>query len=162
MEATFTISERDYERAMMLFYRPTPKATAIYAIHAAVFVLLAIFAPPNLDRIAALALIGGVAGGLLFHFVVYPFFAKRHYRKYKLIQEPFTIQLKDDGVLIQSDDNRGLIKWEHMHKWRQNDRYVLIYPMPKLFYIVPKTVGETGFDIAVLVEALRTNVGKPS
>ena len=160
MEATFSITERDYVRAMMLFYRPRFLAAAAYAFIAIAFGLFAIFGPPRWDQLAIIGLVGGVASGLLTHFVVYPFFAKRHYRKYKGIHERFIIQLKDEGVWFESPDASGLTRWENIYRWRQNNNYLLIYLMPRLYQIIPKAVADSGFDLSLLIETLQSRVGK--
>ena len=162
MEATFTITERDYVRAMTLFSRITRKGASIYLVIVLALVLAALILRHPLSLLAIGALVGGIVGGVSFHFGVTPFMARRHYRKYKAIQEPFTIQLMDDGVRIESADNRGIVKWGKIFKWRQNDSYVLIYLMPRLFYVVPKSVSDSGFNVTSLIEALASKVGKAS
>ncbi|MGJ7606903.1 YcxB family protein [Variovorax sp. LT1R20] len=46
-----------------------------------------------------------------------------------------------------------------MLKWRQDDRFVLLYLMPRLFHVLPKSVASQGFDVAALVERLNRHVG---
>jgi hypothetical protein len=44
-------------------------------------------------------------------------------------------------------------------RWRQNERFILIYPMPAMFYIVPKAIAGNGFDVSLLVQRLTSQVG---
>ena len=46
-----------------------------------------------------------------------------------------------------------------MHRWRQDERYILVYLMPRLFHVVPRRVAEQGFDVAALEAALARHVG---
>ncbi len=161
MEATFTITERDYVRAMVLFSKIKRKAASIYLAIVVALALAALILPFPFWLFAIGPLVGGIVGGVLFHFGLTQFMAKRHYRKYKAIQEPIAIQLKDEGVWFESADYSGVVKWEKIYRWRQNNNYLLIYPMPRLFHIIPKTVADSGFDLSSLIETLQTKVGKP-
>lgn len=155
MEATYTITERDYVRAIMLFSKLTRKvAILVLAVYLALAVAVVILSVP-----LWLLAIGGIVG-VSYHFTITPYVSRRHYRKYKAIQGPITVQLKDEGVWIQSEDGSTIVKWEKIYRWRQNNNYVLIYLMPRLFYIIPKTVTESGFDLSSLIETLQTKVGK--
>ena len=160
MEATYTISERDYVRAMKLFSKITPKVASIYAISIVALALTAFFGSPVLGAGAIGGLIGGLVVVVLGRLIASPLRAKRHYRKYKAIHEPITIQLKAEGVGFATADGSGVIKWEKIFKWRQNDNYLLIYPMPRLYHIVPKAIANSGFNLSSLIEILQSKVGK--
>lgn len=161
MKATFKISEQDYVNAMKLFARPTPRLLYIYLAAALVLAALARFGGVIVSAGATGGLAGGIIAILLGRYIVTPFMARRHYRKYKAIQEEFAVELLEDGVRISSPDAEGKITWGKMLKWRQNESYVLIYPMPRLFHIIPKSVAAQGFDLQALTDELQRNVGKP-
>ena len=162
MATEYKISEVDYVRAMKLFSIITPKIAAMYAAAIAVLGVAAVFGPPVLKGGAIGGLIGGGVVIILGRLIVNPFLARRHYRKYKAIQEPIYIQLKDDGIEFSTADGKGLLRWEKIFKWRQNEDYVLIYPMPRLYHIVlkivPKTIKESGFDLLALTKTLEARV----
>ena len=44
-------------------------------------------------------------------------------------------------------------------QWRQNKQLILIYGMPILYYIVPKSIQREGFDIPLLIQRLTEHVG---
>lgn len=92
-------------------------------------------------------------------FVQVPRRARRHYRQYKGIQEPITLELMDAGLKFSSADSEGILQWSKVYQWRQNDRFILIYTMPIMFHIVPKLVARDGFDIPLLVQRLAEHVG---
>lgn len=162
MEAKYRISEKDYVNANKLFGKLTPKITLTYLIASLLLIISAVFGPPILKGGA----IGGLAGGLIVtlvaKFIASPLIAKRHYRKYKAIHDEFTVQLLDDGVNFISSTGEGKVGWDSILKWRHNEGYILIYPMPKLYHIVPKSISESGFDIQLFIERLTNNVGKNS
>jgi Na+/melibiose symporter-like transporter len=92
-------------------------------------------------------------------FVRIPNRARRHYREYKGIQEPFTAELTDTGIWFSSADGEATATWSKVLHWRQNDQLILVYRMPILYYIVPKSIGREGFDIPLLVRRLTEHVG---
>ncbi|MBU1776611.1 MAG: YcxB family protein [Gammaproteobacteria bacterium] len=161
MKATYRISEQDYVNAMKLFAKLTPRLMMIYLVSALALAALALFG----GVIASAGAIGGLTGGiiaiLIGRYIVMPIMARRHYRKYKAIQEEFAIELLEYGVRLSSPDAEGKITWGKMLKWRQNESYVLIYPMPRLFHIIPKSVATQGFDLQALTDELQRHVGKP-
>ena len=160
MEATYKISEEDYVRAMKLSSKISPRIKAIYAVAVLALVFVAAF--------GSTAVIGGVAGGLigggavavLARLLVNNFLARRHYKKYKAIHEPINIRLQEEGIELSTSDGRVLVRWEKIVKWRQNEAYFLVYPMPRLYHIIPKSISDSGFDLSALVTALRDKVGK--
>lgn len=160
MKATFKISELDYVNAMKLYARLTPRLILIYLAAALVLAALALFGGVIVSAGAMGGLVGGIIAIVIGRYIVMPIMARRHYRKYKAIQEEFTVELLEDGVSFSSPDAEGKITWGKMLKWRQNESYVLIYPMPRLFHIIPKSVAAQGFDLQALTDRLHQHVGK--
>lgn len=162
MEARFRISEQDYVNAMRLYGKLTPRQVAAFTVAALALAALALLGSPAWRGGAIGGLIGGVLVGSIGRFVVSPLLARRHYRRYKAMHEEFVVELADDGVRFASPSGDGKITWDKVYKWRQNHGLVLIYPMPRLFHIVPKAVAAQGFDLQALTNGLLRHVGKPS
>lgn len=160
MVARFQISEKDYVNALRLHEKLTSKMMAIYFLSAAALVLIAIFGTTLLRSGAIGGLVGGGLVVILGRHLVTPMLAKRHYRKYEAIQEEFTISLSDAGVFLESSNAKALLPWSNILKWRENDEFLLLYLMPRLYHIVPKSLSREGFDIDSLVDGLVKNVGK--
>lgn len=162
MNTSYRISEDDYVNAMKLFITLTPRAKAIYLVASLVFVVLAIFGSPVIKGGA----IGGFAGGLIVtivgRYIVSPILARKHYRKYKAIHDEFSVEILHDGIRLSSPNSDGKLTWENMLKWRQNKDYILIYPMPRIYYILPKSIASSGFDVQLLINRLTQHVGKPA
>ena len=159
METTYNISEEDYVRAMKLFSKTTPKIAAIYGAVAIVLLIVAILGTGAIKAGAIGGLIGGSVVGILGRYVINPILARRHYRKYKAIQEPITINLKEEGLELSTPDGGGLVRWDKILKWRQNEQYLLIYPMPRMYHIIPKSVAESGFELSSLITSLQERIG---
>ena len=159
MKTEYTITENDYVRAMKLHSRFTSKMTALFLVAATLLGAAAIYGS-SLFRGAALGgLIGAVVVVVLGQYVLNPLLAKRHYKKYKAIQDPVQIALNDEGIEFSTADSNGMIRWKKFLKWRQNDDYLLVYLMPRMYYIIPKSIEASGFDLAALTSALEINVG---
>jgi hypothetical protein len=45
----------------------------------------------------------------------------------------------------------AILLWRMIFQWRQNNQFVLIYAMPTLLYLGPKSVAQQGFDVPFLV-----------
>ena len=160
MQATFNISEKDYVNASQLFAKLTPKMMLIYVAVLVMLIVAIILGSPVLKGAAIGGLIGGVAMMLVGRFIISPILVKRHYRQYKAIHDEFTLQLLDEGVRFISSTGESMLPWDTILKWRHNDDYILIYPMPRLYHIVPKSISASGFDMPLLLDQLHRHIGK--
>jgi hypothetical protein len=162
MKANYRISEDDYVNGSMLAIRPTLRLLIIWL--AAVLTLLALSMFYSQAVIAGV--IGGLAGGLsvflIWRYLVLPIQTRRNYRKYKAIHGEITVELLEEGLRFTSPDADGKLIWPNILKWRQNDSYILVYPMPRLCHILPKSVASSGFDVSLLVNQLTRHVGDPA
>lgn len=107
------------------------------------------------------ALIGGMIVLVIGRFFASPLLARRHYRKYKAIQQDLAVELAENGIRFFAPTGEVIVTWDQIYKWRQNATFVLIYPMPRLFHIIPCSVVAQGFDLQALTDALVAHVGKP-
>jgi len=162
MKTELKITEDDYVKAMKLYSKRTPLLNGIYSILIIVLCLITVLGTPDLRGGAIGGLVGGGIVIMLVYFVINSMLARRHYHKYKAIQEPMLVQQMDDGIEFSSTDGGGLVRWEKILKWRQNDEYVLLYLMPRLYHIIPKTIKGLGFDFVSLTKELEAKVGKES
>ena len=111
------------------------------------------------------AIVGGLIGAglvtMLARHLITPILTKRHYKNYKSIHDEFVISQNQGGIEIASSNAKQFIPWSDIQKWRQNDEYILIFPMPRLYHIIPKRLSQEGFDIDMLVNKLTEKIGKP-
>ena len=162
MTATFRISEDDYLAAIKLHARLTPLPVALVAAIGALLALGAAFGSPPARAFAIGGLVGGGSVLLATRFIVMPLMARRHYRRYKAIQEEFNAEVLDHGLRLTLPNIDHTIVWQNVLKWRQDERFVLLYPMPRLFHVVPKALAAQGFDLKGLLERLNRHVGPPA
>ena len=159
MTATFRISEDDYVDAMKLYARWPRRARWITVAIAVLLVLGSLLGTRQIQSSALGGLIGGASVLLAMRLLVMPMTARRHYRKYKSIREEFSAELMDDALRLRAPHGESRVVWANVLKWRQNDRFVLLYLMPRLFHVLPKSVAAQGFDLPGLVERLNRHVG---
>ena len=159
MQARFYITERDYVRAGAVFARPTRRFWGALALFVVLGLGLAVWGPHHLRAAVVGGVAGGLIGGAVVRFGVQPWLLRRHYRQYKAIQQEQVVTLRDDGVHFTSADGEARLGWDRILKWRHSPDYVLIYPMPRLYYLVPSTVAAQGFDLERLKDALARHVG---
>ncbi len=159
MSTKYRISEDDYVNASSLFGKLTSRQTIIWSFSIVILLTFALFASGTVKY----ATIAGVCSAIIFFFVarhiISPIISRSQYKKYKAIQDEFEIDLLDDGVFMRSSSGNGKVAWSSVYKWRQDDKYVLIFPMPRLYYIVPKSLNTSEFDISLLVKQLTHHVG---
>ena len=163
MRVEYRITEDDYARAMWLnWMHKFPRAGTALAVILALLVLSEWWLPPDVAPIVTgvviaylvmLAILPGAA------FFLVPLAARRSYRNYKAIHEPMAVELCDDGLQFSSINGESRLAWRLIFRWHQSDRFVLIYMMPRLFYIVPKSIAQQGFDISLLLQRLAERVG---
>jgi hypothetical protein len=98
---------------------------------------------------------GVVAGAfVVYYLLVTPLLARRQLARYPLAQLEQTMSLGKDGVTIKTPRGATELQWRDLQAWRANEKVVLLYPAPRLFYVVPKRIAADGFPIEDLRAAL--------
>ena len=154
MQARFHITERDYVRTGALHARLTWRGRVALVVAGLLLAAWVMCEPAYVWPILA-----GVAYVLVLILVVVPWIRRRHYRKYKLLHQEMTVTLLDEGVRFDLPNGCAMLTWDLILKWRYDADYVLIYPMPRIYHLVPATVAEQGFDMERLKAALTQHVG---
>lgn len=160
MKAVFRISEQDYVDGMKLFAKVSPRIVAIRCLVGLGLAAACLFGPDEARGFATGALLGGIAVACFARYLM-PVMHRRNYRKYKAIQGEFAVELAEDGIRFLSANSDVKLTWDNVLKWRQNDQWLLLYPMPRMFHMIPTTVASQGFDLQALRERLRRHVGEP-
>lgn len=154
MKATYHISEDDYAAALILGTRVTLRSFTRLGVLICVFVLGAFLIGEE-----AIAFISGAAGTVVIFLVLYflllrrfvvPASLRKHYRKYRLMQDPVSVELSDDGIEQTSEQFTTKLPWEYILGWRENDEFFLLAIAPRLYHILPKRIASDGFDFDLL------------
>lgn len=162
VKASYTISERDFLAASRLNETPPIRLLALFAV--ILIGLLAVYLTDyyGFGQLAQGALIGLILSYLFLHFVGSPYKAKKFYRGFKALHGNFTVELLPTGLEISSTHGSNQLLWKDIKDWKQNREFLLVYPKPDVFYVLPKKISEQGFDGRALVQALEMYVGKAS
>lgn len=160
MKAVFRISEQDYVDGMKLFAKASPRIVVIRWLVGLGLAAVCILGHGAVKGFATGTLLGGIAVACFARYGL-PMMHRRNYRKYKAIQGEFAVELAEDGVRFLSANSDSKLTWDNVLKWRQNDKWLLIYPMPRMYHMIPTSVASQGFDLEALRERLRQHVGEP-
>lgn len=159
MQVEFRLSEDDYVRAVR-FGSPLARWRVVVLTVMGLGLLGGAIFGSSVVRLSAMAglvsFVAVVAGSRLF---LQGFLARRTYRNYKAAQAATRVELKAEGLAMETNDAQGLLRWDNVLQWRQDDRFVLIYLAPRLFHVVPKSIAAKGFDLDGLLQALKDKVG---
>jgi hypothetical protein len=162
MKVQYRITENDYAQLARFHawrrFITRPSATQFVVLGVALFVV-GVAVHPVAALIIAIATVVFVILYAVGLFILTPRQARRQYRQYKAIQELITAELTEAGVKLSNGDGEAILPWSKVFQWRQNDKFILIYAMPLLYYIVPKSIELDGFDIPLLVQRLAERVG---
>ncbi len=165
METEYSVSEKDFINAIRLNWRRVicVKVKWLLLILSALFVVSILFPSYRMLLIDIAFLLYCM---ILFITVLVrasSWALRRRYKKTGVyFREKIQIRLEDSGVRLTQSDGEYLLRWEKLHKWQQNKHVLLIYLDPKVMYIIPKSIADSGFDVTALVEALREKVGEES
>jgi membrane-anchored glycerophosphoryl diester phosphodiesterase (GDPDase) len=159
MPIPFEISEQDYVNAVKLSAQMSRRQAYMLLFAWIILLAMAVFISTGVLLGVLFGPIGGAVVAWLWLHVVVAYIARRHYRKYKLMQGKLAAALHEDGVQLKTDDSDAILHWDKLLKWRQNNQFVLLYQMPALFFIIPKRLEAEGFDVPLLLQRLTETLG---
>ena|ERR1700674_4620875 len=79
------------------------------------------------------------------------------FRKLKAWHRPMEMVVGDDAVSYTSPTGEGRSRWEAFEAWRESKKSFLLYPQPRIFFIVPKRAMQPD-QISVLRELLKSRI----
>lgn len=160
MTTQYQISPEEYVKAGLLNGEIRGTAKIVHYLIEALLIVASLGFAYLEQYIVASGLIGAVIGVYLIPFLFRkfytPWYLKRHYRKYPAVQRPMSILVTESGVKFTSNSGEGTVSWKDIYKWREGKELLLIYPAPRIYYMVPKRVSSVGD----LCEMLKNKVGK--
>lgn len=164
MSATIRIFESDYGSAARLHHKFTWRRFAVYVSFVGLIALCYLLRTKfgTLDLVMYV-FIGGLIGLFLSDSIgrafVIPYQIKKQYRAYKAIKLPTKAELMDEGIYFENEDAAGLLRWDAIVKWRENDAFILLYQNASLYNIIPKAAESSDFSLDELIGKLSQHVG---
>lgn len=153
MKTTYQISETDYVHAYVLSLRLSAWTQVVIGLISMVVVAAMWLFSLALSLVIYFVCVMAVA--MLVKFVFSPWIAQRYYRRHRAIWEPYCVEMLSDRLIISSTRGCSHLLWHQIYSWRHDEHVVIIYPKPRYFYILPKSISNQGFDISQLLSELR-------
>ncbi|MFA6286892.1 MAG: YcxB family protein [Opitutaceae bacterium] len=165
MQFTITLIPLDYVNARRLALRPRT------SIRIALYVLLTLLAAALAGEVWTFLLSGQSPPGMvllilapvyfaLFYFVFIPFGSRRIFRQQKNLQDPATFAFTDQGMRVDSVRGHMELPWSDFHKWKANDKVLLLYHSSAIFNMIPRRAFATAADFAAFRELVERHLGK--
>ena len=134
------IRPEDCRRAVYLHLRPRPgygvAGTLILAL-AALGAVQKIFSP-NPWTSSTFVPLASLAFLAVFFFVVLPWQATRHFKQNRFLPHATEYRIDEAGLHVQSDLGTTEIPWDHLRKWKENKRLILLYPTDAAYFLFPR------------------------
>jgi len=73
-------------------------------------------------------------------FIVFPRSWKKIYTQHKILHKPFEVEVTEQSFNTYSEYGTGVIPWADFHKWRENEKVLLLYQANNLMNIIPKRI----------------------
>lgn len=90
-----------------------------------------------------------------------PFILKRNFRKNKSLSVQSNIEFRENGIFFKTQYGENLMPWEHIIKWKKNEKLILIFPQKNLYYPIPSHYFESCQAFLEFAEKLEIQLGKP-
>ena len=75
---------------------------------------------------------------LLFTRIMTAYQAKRTYKKSAILSHEVTLHISGKGINQDKKSNTEILPWEQFLKWKENEKYYLIYTNAHQFNVIPK------------------------
>jgi len=164
MKFTLTLTVEDCIEARRLSLRPRP------TLRFALYVVLALFAGTILWQ-----LVEGVSAGRLdsgfwqllgiaaylyaIFFLWMPYRVRKVFRQQKSLQVPTEMELTDTHFIASSANGSFQMPWKDFHKWKKNERMLLVYQSEAILHPIPLRALPDKADQERLFALLRQALG---
>ena len=134
------IRPEDYRRAVYLHLRSRPVFGAAGILILALATLGSIHKlyspdPWNSSTFVPLASLAFLA---VYVFVVIPWRTTKHYQQNRFLTHAAECRIDEAGLHARSDLGTTEIPWDHLHRWKENNRLILLYSTDAMYFIFPR------------------------
>lgn len=91
--------------------------------------------------------------------IAVPWHAKRSFRVYEAMSEPFSVDVRPEGLFFKRTDGESLLPWGHVLKWRRNRKVLTLYPTTNIFHVIPARLFADAQAYEAFAELLEKRVG---
>ncbi len=143
MNITYQLTLNEYQEAATYHYK-TGKRPLLVAVFVgmATFMMLVGTDFSNTQQVInnILMTFFALAFYILFTRMVTAWQAKNIYKKSPILSKEVTLRISGKGIQQDKKNNSQTLAWELFSKWKQNEKYYLIYTNPHQFNVIPKRV----------------------
>lgn len=164
MKFTFTLTAEDCIQARRLAMRPRPAMRVVLYVVLALFALVTVWSlvegvsDGHLDSSVWMFLGLGAYLGAIF-FIWMPYSIRKMFKQQKTLQAPIEMELTDTRFLTTSTHGTFQMPWKDFHKWKKNERMVLVYQSEAIMHPIPLGALPGPTEQQRLIEILRQNLG---
>lgn len=164
MKTTLQLQAQDLVDAMWLHLRPRRGLRYVLLGLVALYGLMIVLSVYGwatrgfLDKSSLWGIGFGAYIALLF-FVFLPWKTRRSYRTQKTLHSPFTVELSDEGVRLEALHGQMSMPWKDYHKWKANDKLILLYQSDRLYNPIPRRAFASDADWQALHALVQSKMG---
>lgn len=94
------------------------------------------------------------------YYVLLPWRIRRIFKQQKSLHDRFILDLGEDELRIDSPRGNFRMKWSDFHKWKMNDKLILLYHSDAVFQMIPARVFSTEQERGSFAQHLERHLGK--
>jgi hypothetical protein len=164
MKFTVTLTAEDCIHARRLAMRPRPAMRRIFYVVLVLFAITmawsVIDGASTRDSNSSVWLFLGLGAYFCaIYFLGMPYRVRRVFKQQKSLQAPVEMELTDTHFLASSANGTFQMPWKDFHKWKKNDRMVLVYQSEAVMHPIPMRALPDAPDRQKLVEILTRTLG---
>ena len=141
MNITYKLTLNEYQEAATFHYKSgkRPLLVAVF-LGMATFMMIAGTDFSNTREVINNILITFFALSfyILFTRMITAYQAKKIYQKSPLLSNEVTLHISGKGINLNEQGNSKILPWDTFKKWKENEKYILLYTNNYQFNVIPK------------------------
>jgi len=143
MHINYTLTQNEYQEAVYYHYKSGKRPLIISVfLGLATFMMLVGTDFSNTREVITniLTVFFAISFYLLFVRMLTAYQAKKVYQKSPILSNEISLDISKKGIQYKQNKNKELLPWESFTKWKQNDKYYLLYTNTYQFNVIPKHI----------------------
>jgi len=141
MNITYKLTLNEYQEAATFHYKSgkRPLLVAVF-LGMATFMMIAGTDFSNTREVISNILVTFFALSfyILFTRMITAYQAKKIYQKSPLLSNEVTLHISGKGINLNKQGNSKIFPWDTFKKWKENEKYILLYTNNYQFNVIPK------------------------
>jgi len=141
MNITYKLTLNEYQEAATFYYK-TGKRPLLVAVFLgmATFMMIVGTDFSNTREVISNILVTFFALSfyILFTRMITAFQAKKIYKKSPMLSNEVTLHISGKGINLNKQGNSKILPWDTFTKWKENEKYILLYTNNYQFNVIPK------------------------